>query len=239
VGTKTWKELAVNGRRVETRFFWKVRDDKWVRATYLWSEDESHARRNDQGVPNALGTGFDVPKTEDCDGCHEGRKDRLLGFDAIGLGARGATGVTLATLGAEGKLTHAFPDAPIETHDPALAWLHVNCGVTCHNGSANATANATGLRLRLAVDAGGRASYDELLRATYGVSATSPHYTGEVRLVPGAPDASLLVRLASSRGADQMPPIATRLVDEAGVAALRAWIGGMRPPPKDAVSQAE
>jgi hypothetical protein len=229
VGTKAWKELSVGGRRVETRYFEKVRDDRWVRATYLWSDDGALAQRNDAGVRNALGTGFDVPKTDDCDGCHEGRKERLLGFDAIGLGADGASGVTLATLGAEGKLTRPFPARPISTFDPALAWLHVNCGVTCHNPNENATGNATGLRLRLSVDADGRTSADEIFRTTLGVPATQPQYAGQVRIAPGAPDASLLVSLVSMRGTDQMPPIATRIVDERGVAALRQWIGAMRP----------
>ena len=236
VGTKAWKDFAVAGKRIETRFFWKVSDTKWVRATYVWSDDESHATRVDKGVPNARGTGFDVPDTEACDRCHEGRKERLLGIDAIGLGAAGATGVTLATLASEGRLTTTPPAGPLAFGDeksaPALAWLHVNCGAACHNENENATANATGLRLKLRVDKAWNVSTAEVTRTTLGVDAKMPAFAGDVRVVPGSADASLLVRLAGTRGDPQaqMPPVGSALVDDTGIAALRAWIDAMPKP---------
>jgi hypothetical protein len=236
VGTKAWKDFAVAGKRIETRFFWKVSDTKWVRATYVWSDDESHATRVDKGVPNARGTGFDVPDTEACDRCHEGRKERLLGVDAIGLGAAGATGVTLASLAAEGRLTTTPPATPLTfgtaTSAPALAWLHVNCGAACHNENENATANATGLRLKLRVDAAWNVSASEVAQTTLGVGAKMPSFAGEVRIVPGRSDESLLIRLAGTRGDPQaqMPPVGSSQVDDTGMAALRAWIDAMPKP---------
>src|SRR5262249_54427778 len=49
------------------------------------------------------------------------------------------------------------------------------------------------------------------------------------RIVPGDPDASSIVDRMSQRGddelvPDQMPPLATRAVDEKGLAAVRAWV---------------
>jgi mono/diheme cytochrome c family protein len=47
----------------------------------------------------------------------------------------------------------------------------------------------------------------------------------DARLVsPGAPDRSVLLRRLATRGRGQMPPLATSVVDEAGVKLLRAWI---------------
>ncbi len=240
VGTKAWKDFTAKGKRIETRFFWKVSDTKWVRATYVWSDDETHATRVDNGVPDARGTGFDVPDTHACDKCHEGRRERLLGFDALGLGGAGATGVTLSTLAAEGRLTSPPPSGTLPMSDadeksaPALAWLHINCGASCHNANDDATGNATGLRLALVVDGAWNVSSRDVVRTTVGVGAKMPAYAGETRIAPGRADASLLVRLASTRGdpGAQMPPVGSRVTDDAGLATLRAWIDAMpRPSP--------
>jgi hypothetical protein len=49
---------------------------------------------------------------------------------------------------------------------------------------------------------------------------------GQKRIVPGSPGQSLLYNLVASRRGknDQMPPIASRVVDQQHVDALRAWI---------------
>ncbi|HEY8073766.1 MAG TPA: hypothetical protein VIF62_06650, partial [Labilithrix sp.] len=104
VGTKAWKEIRASGQRVETRFFWKVRDDRWLHAAYLWSPDGASAHRVDGADTTVNGTPWHVPTSTECDDCHKGRKDRLLGFEAISLGLDGATGWNLAALAAENRL---------------------------------------------------------------------------------------------------------------------------------------
>jgi hypothetical protein len=60
----------------------------------------------------------------------------------------------------------------------------------------------------------------------------APNWKGQVRIVPGEPDNSLLYFLISHRGSGmQMPPIATRIVDQANVAVVRRWISLMPPLP--------
>src|SRR5690606_24044367 len=95
--------------------------------------------------------------------------------------------------------------------DPALGVLHVNCGVTCHNGSPNATARSTGLRLRLGFDevATKPASAWEAFTSAVGVPAKSPGWAGSTRITPGAPEESLVVEVMKVRGDGQMPPLAT------------------------------
>jgi hypothetical protein len=248
VGTKAWKELSVGGKKVETRFFWKVRDDKWVQSAYLWSDDGSSAKRVDGADLTVAGQPYHVPKESECDECHRGRKDRLLGFEAISLGLSGANGVTLAQLASEGKLAPAPAKTSFAIQDDgttkaaaALGWLHVNCGVTCHNGTATAVAYSTKLRLRLRVadlDGAPDEKWDAIA-TTIGVAATTPTFAGDTRIVAGDPDNSLLVHVTTIRGdSEQMPPIASRLVDQDGTAALAAWIGAMKkaePPKKPSV----
>ena len=108
----------------------------------------------------------------------------------------------------------------------ALAWLHVSCGTSCHTGTALGVGYGTGLRLRI--------GWDELttkpslqwamVTSTIGVAIKSPKWAGGVRVVPGDAAASVVLRLLGQRGAEQMPPIATRVVDEPGRAAVEAWI---------------
>lgn len=226
VGTKVWKEFKVAGKRVETRFMHKVRADRWLSGTYVWSPDELTATLQTEGA--TVGA-YVVPKSSECNDCHKGRKDRLLGFEPISLAQPGASGLTLAVLAAEGRLTAAPAQTSLPTPDPALAWLHVSCGTSCHTGTPTGTGYGTGLRLRI--------GWDELTTkppaewaletSTRGVAVKSPKWAGGVRVVPGDPGASVLLRLLGQRGSEQMPPIATRVVDEKGRAAVEAWIAGM------------
>jgi hypothetical protein len=57
-------------------------------------------------------------------------------------------------------------------------------------------------------------------------------WSSEPRIVPGDPSHSLLVQLVTSRGtknpaADQMPPIATSIVDAPDTQSVITWIGAM------------
>ena len=240
VGTKVWKEFRVKGRRVETRFMQKVRDDRWLQAVYVWSPDEASAIRTD-GAQLDLGGGvtYVVPKSSDCNDCHKGKKDKLLGFEAVSLAQPGATGLTLAVLAGEGRLgappsqtVLSVPNDATGHSAEALAWVHVNCGTSCHTGTSTATAYGTGLRLRIGWDelSGKPASEWEAVKSTVGVAIRSPKWAGETRIVPGDPQASTLFRLLGQRGDEQMPPIATRLVDDAGTRAVEAWITALAPP---------
>lgn len=239
VGTKVWKEFRVGGRRIETRFMQKVRADRWVQAAYVWSADEATAVRNTEGAKlDVGGATYVVPKSSECNDCHKGKKDKLLGFEAISLAQPGAAGLTLAALAAEGKLSAPPAQTSVTIADdgtgraaPALAWMHVNCGTSCHTGTSTATAYGTGLRLRIGWDeiTSQPPAGWELVKSTVGAAVKSPKWSGETRIVAGDPQASLLLRLLGQRGSEQMPPIATTRVDEAGKAAVEAWITALAP----------
>jgi hypothetical protein len=244
VGTKVWKEFKRDGIRVETRLWQKVQSDYWVRATYRWSADESAAQTTKGlDIPWSNGGTYHIPTGDECDQCHRGRTDRILGFEHALLGLPGATGLTLKELIAE-KLISPVPEPKeLSIGDDgtgvaagALGWLHVNCGVSCHNGNPNSTGYGANQRLRLdptLLD--GRPSTDfETITTTVNVQADTPAWVGQTRIVPGHPDQSLIVKLIENRGTDnpvdnQMPPIATLLVDQPDTQAVIDWISKMPP----------
>ncbi|HEX3850164.1 MAG TPA: hypothetical protein VHW01_04310 [Polyangiaceae bacterium] len=239
VGTKVWKEFSKAGQRVETRLWWKTDTNYWVSATYAWNSDESAAVRSGGGdIPFGTGT-YHIPTSDECTDCHRGRTDRILGFDQVLLGLAGATGLTLDRLIAEHRLSNPPKSTPLVIGDdgtglaaPALAWLHVNCGTTCHNQNSNAKAWSTGMFLRLdptLLDGRSVVGFDSL-KTTIGVAAVTPAWQGQPRILPRDPAHSVLFQLISHRGTgNQMPPIASSVVDEADIPLVEAWIAELAP----------
>jgi hypothetical protein len=231
-GTKAWKEFKMGDRLVETRLWWKKPDGSWRGASYVWSEDGSHANRGEGQKLTVNGKEYDVPKNSDCDSCHRGRKDKLLGFEAISLAQPEATGLNLAALVAEDRINPKPARTNIALPERGLGVLHVNCGVACHSGDSSALAYGTGLHMRL--------SFDDVLNkpveqwdtftTAVGVDAKLAGWAGEVRVTPSQPDTSLIIKVMTTRGPGQMPPIATNVVDDQGVASVSDWIRSLPAP---------
>jgi hypothetical protein len=255
VGTKVWKEFSRDGRRIETRFFEKTQPGYWVRTTYAWNDDETEATSSAGGdIPLGTDGGtYHIPTPDECDQCHRGRTDHLLGFEQVSLGLAGATGLTLPELVAEQLIAPAPARTSLTVGDDGtglaaapLEWLHINCGVSCHNSNSDSTAYGSGMLLRLdptLLD--GRSSVDfDTRTTTLGQLANNPMWSGQTRIVPGDPRHSLLVNLISNRGtnnpeANQMPPIATSVVDTTDVLGVVDWIAAMPAAPTDAGGAAD
>ena len=116
VGTRLWKEFAVQGQRIETRMLHRFGPgpNDFLLVAYQWNAEESEAMRVEFGVQNAGGTQHDIPSEIDCKRCHGGigiggLPSRTLGFSAIQLSHNGP-GITMATLSNSGRLS--TPDAP-------------------------------------------------------------------------------------------------------------------------------
>jgi hypothetical protein len=245
VGTKVWKEFGRDGKRVETRLWQKVRSNYWVRATYAWNEGETGATvSSGRDIPwGSGGSVYHIPTGDECDQCHRGRTDHLLGFEQVSLGLAGATGLTLPVLAAEHLLAPAPARTALKVGDDGtgvaaapLAWLHINCGVSCHNDNSDSTAYGSSMRLRLdpaLLD--GRPSTSFVTRTTtMGLLANNPMWNSQPRIVPGDASHSLLVTLITNRGtnnpaANQMPPIASSLVDPVDTPKVIDWINKMAP----------
>jgi hypothetical protein len=239
VGTKTFKQFSYGGRRVETRLFQKIAARTWVHATYEWNADETATTISygDTVPVDADGGNWVIPTPDQCDECHRGRSDRVLGFEQVLLGLDGATGLTLLQLVVQDLVTPAPTRVNLRIGDdgtgvdaPALGWLHVNCGVTCHNSNANSAAYGAKMLMRLDpswLDGSRATSAWDPIRTTVGVTAVSGSVQGLPRILAGDPSGSLIIRLTSERGTLQMPPIASRVVDAPDVALVTDWIGHM------------
>lgn len=229
VGTKVWKEFRFGERKIETRLLWKAKEDRWVKAAYVWSEDGKTARRSGGKTLTVGGLAYRVPDVDGCNECHQGRRDALLGFEAVSLAQPAAKGLTLAVLARENRLAPA-PERTSITVDPGLGVLHVNCGVSCHNSTPAAKGASSTLRLRIAFDEAASKPVDawEMLSTTVNVPATLPGWNSGLRIAAGAPDKSVVISAMTTRGTGQMPP-QTDEVDFGGVAAVEAFVRALPP----------
>ena len=241
VGTRFWKEFSWKGKRIETRFLEKTATDAWRRTTFVWNADETDAREEPEGRTITLDArhgSYDIPGREDCGRCHGGRRDNVLGFEALALADSGASGLTLERLAAEGRLTRApestAPAVPGSALDrTALGWLHMNCGVSCHNANPEAGASFAGLNLKLAANGPTDPAQTAALRTTLNQPTTALGFRDpsapKIRIVPGDPRQSAIYFRAGSRTPTlSMPPLATHLVDQESLALLDRWIVSLR-----------
>lgn len=226
------------GRRLlETRLL--VRDDTgWSGASYVYADGEpddatlaiAGATLDTQWIHDdgsAQTNRYSVPNKNQCKNCHAEQADRidLLGPKARHMNRDGQ----LEGLVASGALVGApppamWPRAPV-AHDPstgsidarARAWLDINCA-SCHN--PRGAARTSGLYLDLA----------QTSPVDYGV-CKPPVAAGRgsggraFGIVPGQPDASILVfRIESTEADIKMPELGRNLVDAEGVALIREWV---------------
>lgn len=240
IGTKLFKEFSKDGKRVETRMWHKAGNNFWVNATYAWNDDESEATSSAGGdIELADGSSYHIPTQDECEKCHRGRTERILGFDQVLLGLMGAEGMTLKTLVKEKRLKKTPASTELSIGDDGsgiapnvLGWFHANCGVTCHNRNSRAIAYPTGMFLRLdPADLDGRSVMDfDAYTTTVSMPVKTANWVGHTRIVPGYPEQSWLYHLITTRGQGmQMPPFATNKVDSIDSALVAEWIRHMPP----------
>jgi hypothetical protein len=239
VGTQFFKEFSQNGKRLETRMIERVSDsggnDDYRYAAFVWNSDETEATELPEGAHTVRGIDHIVPTVTECANCHRGETGRILGFSAMQLARGAASGdappVTLRTLEDRGSLSDApnpnFAgppgDAPTRA---ALGYLHANCG-NCH-ADASEIKPATSIVLRLDVT-----ETDPMTTALYksnvGVrmdQVADPNVT--LRISKGHPEWSGVIERMKGLGAGRMPPLATTVVDDAGIATLSTWIQSLQ-----------
>ena len=227
VGTKSWKEFSVDGKKIETRLLQKTAEG-WFSIAFAWNDAETDAVAVPNGVENARGTDHDIPKRDACAACHEGMPDRLLGVSAIQL-SHSKPGVTIASLQTSGALSDppsgdfGLPDT---TEWNALGYLHANCG-SCHNPMAVAFDRVDlDLWLRAATldSASDTGSYKSLV----DVALTDTESSLTKRIAVGDPDQSGVILRMMLRGDEKaMPPLASEIPDDDGLMLMRTWISGL------------
>jgi hypothetical protein len=256
-GTKFWKQFVVNGVFIETRMLHKVPPPAdaglgpyagtWNMTTYVWSTDDAGAPTTEElnaGEMNVNDAGYEIPSQAKCGYCHDGRQDMILGFEAVALSSPDAGGLPMSDLVAQHLLT-VDPDASLAvpgdpTQAAALGYVHMNCGVPCHNTNPAALASSTGFHMRLTASE---------LASDAGVQGTDTYTTGWNKATTGfsadgvttriaacnAPSSCVYFRMGhrdawNDAGIDisaprlQMPAYDTHLVDPTGMGLVAAWI---------------
>lgn len=219
---------------VETRFLVKRCDEgdclePWQGYSYRWKADGSEADLIDPGsadersawtVTNASGDEVEhthiYPSRLNCTRCHNAVAGRVLGLQSIQLDRPASYGGLidnqLDTLAAIGVLSGAPATRPARlpsSHDPSYdyqnrsrAYYHTNCA-QCHRPSGE--------------------------RPTIDFRFQAPLADDNIcnRLTPGDGTGSTLYIRDATRGAGQMPPLATDLPDSYQLFTTDAWIDGL------------
>ncbi len=247
-GTKAWKEFVVDGKLVETRLFSKRTDATWDSGTYIWDAAGSAATLNTAPKGIVLDSGYEIPAQKDCDKCHHGGSDRLLGVEAVALALPDAQGATLTSLAQQGLLsqppattTITIPEDATGKAAAAIGYVHANCGMPCH--SSRGLGDETKLVLRLRADefwaADGSSkptpvtqldTYVSTVNQPPTTAAVAQQFPGAFRVTPGDHTKSLIWLVAHLRGNYQMPPLVSHAIDEAGTGKVSAWIDALPPP---------
>ena len=237
VGTVLVKNFRLGAQRVETRLFMRHTDGEWAGYTYEWNAQGTDATRVIGGKSVSVGGQTWVfPSEAQCLACHTAASGRSLGLEIAQLNGdllypqTGRTANQINTLNAIQMFNPPLTTSPSSLPalpDPlggsgstaarARAWLHTNCS-HCHRPNGGTPTN---LDLR----------YTTALAATNACNAVPQAGDlgiADARIVaPGDASRSVLVARANRRDGLGMPPLASTVVDTAGVALLRDWINSL------------
>ena len=233
-------------RLLETRLL-VHQTDGWHALPYVWSEDQRDAQLRLAGAITRInGDHYIIPSRDECANCH-GRSAQPGGptrLHPIGMKARhlyrvGADAATPGSSPAHTALGTWLRNAPVGDAvianalwqpqlDPselttadlahrARSYLDINCG-HCHNPQGNADTSSLYL------------DYADHPTRTLGrckppVAAGKGTGGNLYSIVPGAPDASILIyRMASLDPGAMMPELGRNRVHVEGVALISEWI---------------
>lgn len=250
-GTRLWKEFAMGGRRVETRFIERLADGSWRFSAYVWNDAQTEAElaptsgiRNHR-VETAPRGRYVIPAEADCRACHGGAAAPVLGVGALQLSpdrdplAPHAEplrpgDLDLPAFVARGLVRNLPPallkEPPrIAASSPearaALGYLHANCS-HCHNAVESGAGVPVGIDVAHDVIAGEAGVAHTLASLLDKPSRFKPNgQAAGVIVTPGNPATSMLaLRMRTRDPNTQMPPLGTDLVDTEGVALVERWI---------------
>ena len=236
-GSVLVKQFRLGGALIETRLLMRHTDGSWAGYSYEWDTGLNDGLLVDSGRIERIGSqDWLYPSTGQCDVCHTATAGRTLGLEiqqlngSLTYAATGRTANQLATLAGIGVLANPVGDPATlpNLSDPYVAgpaivtrarsWLHTNCA-QCHR-PGGPTSSDMDLRFATALNQTNACDVPPTL-GDLGLGASA-------RIIaPGNGDLSVLVARINRRDANGMPPLASHLVDTAGVALIDSWIDGL------------
>ncbi|MFZ5843680.1 MAG: PQQ-dependent sugar dehydrogenase [Pseudomonadota bacterium] len=233
-GSVLMKHFRLAGQLIETRLFMR-HSDGWRGYSYEWRADQSDADLLTAGKDRQInGQLWHFPSGSECLQCHTqaagfvlgaeaGQLNRALHYPRSGISANqldtwqyiGWFRSHLSTT--QRAMQYAEPDNQAASLNArARSYLHSNCS-HCHRPDAAPVA----MDLRHATALADTATCDVLPQSgALGVADAR-------LLVPGAPDRSLLHHRMNRRDGYAMPPLASAVVDSAGVSLIADWISSL------------
>jgi uncharacterized repeat protein (TIGR03806 family) len=236
-GTVLVKNFRLAGRPVETRLLMRHTDGEWAGYSYEWNAQGTDATRVIGGkAASAGGQTWVFPSEAQCLACHTAAAGRSLGLELAQLNGSltypqtGRTANQIVTLNSIGMFSPAVTGSPStwpsmpdpygaggSLNDRARAYLHTNCA-QCHRPGGG---TPTDLDLRYTTSLAGTNACDRAPQAgDLGIA--------NARIIAAGDAArSVLVARANRRDAQGMPPLASTVVDAAGVALLTDWVNSL------------
>ncbi|MDH3304066.1 MAG: PQQ-dependent sugar dehydrogenase [Gammaproteobacteria bacterium] len=238
VGAVIVENFRLNGNLIETRHLMRHPDGVWAGYTYEWNAQQTQATRVIGGktVPIA-GQNWVFPSEAQCDQCHSSAAGHALGPETAQLNrdftypSTGRTDNQLETL--DHVMMFASPlagtpdtlpaladpmDATADLNDRARAYLHTNCA-NCHRPGGGTPVD---IDLRYYTTLQNTGACDMIPQAgMLGI-------TNARIIAPGDAARSTLVARTNRRGDFvAMPPVASTVIDSAGVTLLTDWVNGL------------
>lgn len=234
VGSVLMKHFKFGDKFLETRLF-TYSETGWQGFSYEWRDDQTDAMLlADAKEKNIEGIQWQYPSPAQCLTCHTEAANFSLGLETKQLNAameypKGVVANQLNTLAhiqlfsspltAEQKTTKLFEltDSTATVEQRARSYLHSNCA-GCHLPDGPAPTN---LDLRFATTLPATNACDiQPGSGDLGIA--------NARIIaPGEPDRSVLLARMKVRDENQMPPLASHLVDDAAVTLITEWIANL------------
>ena len=235
VGSVLMKHFKLGDKLVETRLF-SHSELGWQGFSYEWQDDQADATLLTDAKEKTIdGIQWQYPSPAQCLICHTEVANFSLGLEAKQLNAAIHYPATNITANQLDTLTHirlftsplstaqkteklfSLTDATATPSQRARSYLHSNCA-GCHSPQGPTPTN---LDLRYATSLAATHACDSLpLAGDLGIA--------NARLIaPGEPERSVLLARMKVRDGNQMPPLASHLVDEAAVQVISDWIASL------------
>lgn len=239
VGSILLKTFKLNNRLVETRLLVHHDDGSWGGYSYEWNDTLTDASLVLSGKTKVInGQTYQYPSSAQCSACHTDVAGDTLGPETAQMnrkqiypGNNNAIGNQITSLDSIGLFTTSPGTA---TNLPKLddphntlvddgvrvrAYLHTNCA-QCHR-SDNAILNIN-------IDFRNASNWVDLNICNVLPTAGNLGVQGAQRLLPGAPESSVMYLRMSRRDSDAMPPISSTVADSKGSDLVRNWISDLQ-----------
>jgi uncharacterized repeat protein (TIGR03806 family) len=233
IGSVLVKTFSVGQKRVETRLLVRHDDGGWAGYTYEWLDDETDAILLPSSKTKPVGAQtWYFPSRADCVRCHTEAAGRTLGLEIGQLNgdlvyeSTNRVANQLKTLEHIGMFSTSLGKPPSELAlipDPfgsaslesrARGYLHANCS-HCHRPGGGGRSN---------MDVRFTTALAQASACNAAPEAGDLGIAGAKLIVPGSPATSLVSVRAHALGSNRMPPLASSVVDQAGVGVLDDWI---------------